>query len=344
MQVRKRNSKKWIVGLAVLATFLFISGPDSSYAVKPISNPCGVTKTDFTGMSTVSQVMKTPAFKDFGRLLFPVGRPIPDDMTLSNISSPVVYVGYTNVKTKNTVEIANYLKRQAEQGKKIFYPIYSEQERKEDAAKADTGLFYFRGRPGEKYAILSAGGGFLYVAAMQDSFPQALELSKQGYNAFALIYRPDHPYEDLARAMAYVHDHADELHVDSKNYSLWGGSAGGRMTAMLGKWDNVVSYTGRTDIDQAAAVILQYTDYDAVSADDPPTYICVGSDDTIVDWHIMKQRSRQLEAKGIPVDFYVYPGLQHGFGLGTGTVAEGWVTDAIAFWEAQSRCAIARRR
>ncbi len=25
---------------------------------------------------------------------------------------------------------------------------------------------------------------------MQDSFPHALELSKKGYNAFALIYRP----------------------------------------------------------------------------------------------------------------------------------------------------------
>ena len=26
-------------------------------------------------------------------------------------------------------------------------------------------------------------------------------------------------------------------------------------------------------------------------------------------------------------------GLPHGFGLGTGTVAEGWIDQAIAFWE-----------
>ena len=31
----------------------------------------------------------------------------------------------------------------------------------------------------------------------------------------------------------------------------------------------------------------------------------------------------------------VTPGLGHGFGLGTGTVAEGWLDQAAAFWEAQ---------
>ena len=28
-------------------------------------------------------------------------------------------------------------------------------------------------------------------------------------------------------------------------------------------------------------------------------------------------------------------GLPHGFGLGTGTVAEGWIEDAVRFWESQ---------
>ena len=39
------------------------------------------------------------------------------------------------------------------------------------------------------------------MGAMQDSFPHALELSEQGYNAFALIYRPgaQTACEDLAR-------------------------------------------------------------------------------------------------------------------------------------------------
>ena len=75
--------------------------------------------------------------------------------------------------------------------------------------------------------ICNAGGGFSYVGAMHDSFPHALELSKLGYNAFALIYRPGDAYEDLARAIAYICDHADELGVSRTGYSLWGGSASG---------------------------------------------------------------------------------------------------------------------
>lgn len=46
-----------------------------------------------------------------------------------------------------------------------------------------------------------------------------------GYNAFALIYRPGGPYADLARAIACIYDHADELQVDPEGYSLWSGSS-----------------------------------------------------------------------------------------------------------------------
>ena len=31
--------------------------------------------------------------------------------------------------------------------------------------------------------------------------------------------------------------------------------------------------------------------------------------------------------------FHVYDGLSHGFGIGIGTAAEGWVNDAIKFWK-----------
>lgn len=44
-----------------------------------------------------------------------------------------------------------------------------------------------------------------------------------------------------------------------------------------------------------------------------------------------------MEALGIPTEFHVYKGLGHGFGIGTGTVAEGWVADAIAFWEEREK-------
>lgn len=49
-----------------------------------------------------------------------------------------------------------------------------------------------------------------------------LELSKQDYNAFALIYRPgtQTACEDLARAITFIFEHAEELEVDTSCYSL----------------------------------------------------------------------------------------------------------------------------
>ena len=46
----------------------------------------------------------------------------------------------------------------------------------------------------------------------------------------------------------------------------------------------------------------------------------------------MQRRLQAMEAVGIPTEFHAYEGLSHGFGLGKGTVAEGWIDDAVAFW------------
>ena len=154
---------------------------------------------------------------------------------------------YNNIDPAKTVEIVNYLKEHAEVGDTVFYDIYTEEEKAADPEKEDTGLFFFKGEPGEKFAVCNAGGGFAYVGAMQDSFPHALELSKRGYNAFA----------------------------------------------------------------------------------------CVGESDGIASWRTMQRRLETLESMGIPTEFHHYPGLRHGFGLGTGTVAEGWLDQAVEFWEAQ---------
>ena len=42
-----------------------------------------------------------------------------------------------------------------------------------------------------------------------------------------------------------------------------------------------------------------------------------------------------MSAVGIDTEFHVYEGLGHGFGLGTGTIAEEWLENAVFFWEKQ---------
>lgn len=286
----------------------------------------------YTRTSLISDVMADPAFGDYGRLIFPVDRGYWSGTTLEELQ----LTWYNYIDPNKTVEIVNYMKSHATEGETIFYNIYSDEEKAATPELRNTGLFFFRGREGAPFAVCNAGGGFAYVGAMHDSFPHALELSKKGYNAFALIYRPDYPYDDLARALEFIHDHASELHVSPNGYSLWGGSAGARMAATLGNSGNLRQLTGRTDIPQASAVIMQYTGYDDVSQQDAPTYACVGTRDGIAYWRTMQNRLESLSALGIPTEFHSYEGLPHGFGLGTGTVAEGWINDAVSFWQRQT--------
>ncbi len=308
--------------------------PSYSYPDSSTENRGDISNNDvFTSLSTVGDVINDPAFGNFGRLLFPVDRHISSSLTLAQVSSSSIYMWYPYIRAEKTVEIINYLHSQATAGNQIFFRIYSDAEIAADPSKTGTGLFLFKGNTGKPFSVTNAGGGFAYVGAMHDSFPHSLELSKAGYNAFALIYRPDDPYRDLAKAITFIYDNAEKLGVSKENYSLWGGSAGARMAATLGNKTNLQLLTGRTDIPQAAAIIMQYTGYTAVSEFDPPTYNCVGSNDGIAQWRTMQNRLQYLSQMGIATEFHVYEGLGHGFGIGTGTIAEGWVKDAIDFWE-----------
>ena len=173
------------------------------------------------------------------------------------------------------------------------------------------------------------------MGSMHDSFPHALEISKRGYNAFACIYRAgyDTGPEDCARAVAFIIEHADELEVDPSDYSLWGGSAGARIADWVGT--NGTAYYGQGDHPQAAAVIMQYTALSEVTGNEPATYNCVGTRDGIAPYSVMQDRIARISANGTDTEIEVFDGLSHGFGIGTGTVAEGWVDNAIAFWEKQ---------
>lgn len=285
----------------------------------------------FTADTPVEAVLQDDAFGDYGRLLFPVDTGYWSGDTLGELQ----LTWYNNIDPEETVEIVNTLWQRAEVGETVFYDIYTEAEKAQDPDKADTGLFFFKGEAGAPFAVCNAGGGFAYVGAMQDSFPHALELSKRGYNAFALIYRPgaQTACEDLARAIAWIFAHAGELEVDTEGYSLWGGSAGARMAAWLGSYGP--GAFGEEDLPRPAAVVLQYTGHAEYTPEDPPTFACVGESDWIANWRTMERRLQALQDLGIPTEFHHYPGLPHGFGLGTGTVAEGWLDEAVAFWEAQ---------
>lgn len=137
--------------------------------------------------------------------------------------------------------------------------------------------------------------------------------------------------EELARAIAFLRENADELQIDMTDYSLWGGSAGARMAAWLGAYGTEAF--GEDEYPYPAAVIMQYTGLSDVTGNEPPTYACVGTSDGIASYRSMENYISWIQADGTDAEIEVFDGLRHGFGLGEGTVAEGWIDHAVSFWE-----------
>ena len=251
---------------------LFFRDSDKTLVVSDAAQTAVYTKD--TG---ISDVQNDPAFGDYGRLLFPVNSGYMSGDTLESLR----LTWYNNIDPDKTVEICNYMRDHAETGDTIFYDIYTEEEKKADSAKRDTGLFFFKGDPG--------------------------------------------------RAIAFIFEHAEELEVDTSDYSLWGGSAGARMAAWLGSYGT--ESFGEDAYPRPAAVFVNYTGLSEVYGNEPPTYSAVGTNDGIASYRTMERRIHAIQANGTDAEIEVFHGLSHGFGLGTGTVAEGWIDRAVEFWE-----------
>lgn len=137
--------------------------------------------------------------------------------------------------------------------------------------------------------------------------------------------------EDLAVGIEYIFRHATELQVDTAGYSVWGSSAGARMAAYIGSYGTEAF--GAAQLPRPRTVVMAYTGHSEYTRQDPPTYAVVGSNDGIANPNTMRRRTEALQAIGIPAEFHLYPNLRHGFGLGIGTSAEGWIDGAVRFWE-----------
>ena len=90
---------------------------------------------------------------------------------------------------------------------------------------------------------------------------------------------------------------------------------------------------GGKDLPKPSAVLMAYTAHSDHSFVEPRTFVVVGGRDGISPPSAMQRRVKALREVGAEVEYHLYNALEHGFGLGTGTEAEGWISDAIRFWE-----------
>jgi acetyl esterase/lipase len=275
-----------------------------------------------------------PAFAGFAKLLLPWdGRRYDDAMRLSDIGLLLPYHSHVNPET--VVGALNRMIDDVNSGHAVFYPFYREDQNQGQPARENTGLFFFRGKPGAPFAVISPGGGFSYVGSVHEGFPYATEISAKGYNAFVLRYRTGFggavATEDLAAAVSYIFRNAKALGVGTGDYSLWGSSAGARMAAAIGS-HGVAAYGGDM-LPKPSTIVMAYTAHSDHSSVEPPSFVVVGEQDGIAPPSSMERRIAALRRAGIKVEYHKYKNLGHGFGPGNGTSAEGWIADAVRFWE-----------
>jgi acetyl esterase/lipase len=286
--------------------------------------------------NSLGDLLAHPAFAGFGRLLLPWDdRSYDYALRLTSIGSLLPY--HSHVDPVVVVSALNRMVDDASAGRTIFYDVYTNAQKDAEPSRKDTGLFFFRGKPGAPFAIIAPGGGFQYVASLHEGFPYAVEISNRGYNAFVLKYHTGQggaaATADLAAAIAFVFQNAGSLGVTTAGYSLWGSSAGARMVAAIGS--HGTTRFGGSDLRKPSALVTLCTGHSDLASTEPPTFAAVGDADGIAPPSIMERRVAALRRAGTRVEYHEYPGVGHGFGLGVGTNAEGWIADAVRFWADQ---------
>jgi acetyl esterase/lipase len=290
--------------------------------------------THLRAHDTVQDLLNHPAFAGFARLLLPWDdRSYDGRLPLRDLGTLLPY--HSHIDSASVVGALNAMIDDVHAGKPVFYDVYAAQQKVEDPTKANTGLFFLRGRPGAPFAVIAPGGGFAYVGSVHEGFPYAVAIRDRGYNAFVLKYRVGSggapATRDLAAAVSYIFRNAKSLGVSTERYSLWGSSAGARMAASIGS--HGPARFGGDDLPKPSAVVMAYTGHSEVTAHEPPTFAVVGERDGIASPSVMERRAAAVRATGVPVEFHRYPRLGHGFGPGIGTSAEGWLGRAVDFWE-----------
>lgn len=212
------------------------------------------------------------------------------------------------------------------------------------------------------FALVVPGGGYRMVCSYVEGAPIARELNKRGYAAFVLYYRCREkarypaPMEDAIRALREIIENAETYGIDPTGYSLWGASAGGHLAATVGLTDFSLSPA-------PASVILSYPvitmgngthtgsreallgktptarEIDRASVQPhirenaPPTFVWFGTADQVVSPSNSEMLAVALQEKNVPYVLRSYPDVGHGVGIGEGTACEGWLDEAIRFWE-----------
>lgn len=211
------------------------------------------------------------------------------------------------------------------------------------------------------FAVICPGGAYGMVCSFVEGLPYAKALNEKGFHAIVVYYRVRKqarypaPQQDLQRAISTAFSHAEDWNLDTKNWSLWGSSAGGHLAASFLAEQNdgpkpnvlILTYPVITMGERTHQLSRQYLigkDPDPmlverlsaekhITEDYPPTYIWNGTADNIVDPINSRMLTEALQNAGVSCQYEEFEGVGHGVGLAKKTAAEPWFEHAVEFWE-----------
>lgn len=248
-------------------------------------------------------------------------------------------------------ESFNYLIRQKQQGKAVFLTdIYPAEAVKNDPDKRAVKGILFLGEPGKPLMIVIPGGGFNVVCTYVEGLPEAMELHRHGYSVFVLIYRVNrelHCKDDLSKgqeaardvapAVRYLLEHQALYGYTMSGYGMMGFSAGGLMTTAF-SFADYKDCCHTYGLPRPAAIFPIYGLHWEITATEKDNGLAlfsrVGRNDA---FGFGKVEARLPSLKKIlgaeNMNIKLYDDLPHGFGPGFGTCVEGWLQEAIQFWQ-----------
>ncbi|MEL1251081.1 alpha/beta hydrolase [Aurantiacibacter gilvus] len=210
------------------------------------------------------------------------------------------------------------------------------------------------GRGNGRAVIVVPGGGYSFVSIESEGFWVAERLAAQGYTAFVLKYRPrttpagmeefiaalvadfgnlgqrqlpDHPpaVDDLAAAITLIRERAAEWEIDPGSIGAIGFSAGSRTTIRL-----LENHPEAALLDHVGLIYPPMAQTIAPGPR-PDLFMAIAVDDPLFRQGGLTMVDSWL-AESQAVEFHLYSGGEHGFGLRPqGTTSDLWIDQYLAW-------------
>lgn len=196
---------------------------------------------------------------------------------------------------------------------------------------------------GAAVLFMVSGGWRSNWAPPEKGLPLFTPLVEKGFKVFAVRHGSSPKFnipeivEDVRLALRFVRTSAVKYSVDPKRIGVYGGSAGGHLSLMLGtaavadeRVAAVVAYFPPTDLRNwvsedpnrnqsypalrfSPAKAGDYSPLLQVSSDDAPTLLIHGDKDPLVPLSHSEQILAAFKEKSVPAELLVIPGGGHGF-------------------------------